>query len=341
MFTLSDFDFALPPELIAQAPLPERAASRLLQVAAAGMVDRVFTELPDLLCAGDVLVFNDTRVLNARFYGVKQSGGKVEVLVERVLDERTVLAQVRASKSPVQGTRLRLADCFDVGVGERSSEFFVLHFPSDAIELIDRYGQLPLPPYIQHAADATDAQRYQTVYAKHPGAVAAPTAGLHFDDALLEKLQQKGVLLTWLTLHVGAGTFQPVRTENLAEHQIHSEWYSLPQATVDVIETAQRNGRDVIAVGTTSLRALESASQTGKLLAGSADTQLFITPGYQFKTVNRLITNFHLPKSTLMMLVSAFAGIDRIRHAYSHAITQRYRFFSYGDAMLLDREHRA
>jgi len=341
MYTLSDFDFALPPELIAQAPLPERAASRLLQVAAAGMVDRVFTELPDLLRAGDVLVFNDTRVLNARFYGVKQSGGKVEVLVERVLDERTVLAQVRASKSPVQGTRLRLADCLDVGVGERSGEFFVLHFPSDAIELIDRYGQLPLPPYIQHAADATDAQRYQTVYAKHPGAVAAPTAGLHFDDALLEKLQQKGVLLTWLTLHVGAGTFQPVRTENLAEHQMHSEWYSLPQATVDVIETAQRNGRDVIAVGTTSLRALESASQTGKLLAGSADTQLFITPGYQFKTVNRLITNFHLPKSTLMMLVSAFAGIDRIRHAYSHAITQRYRFFSYGDAMLLDREHRA
>ena len=341
MYTLSDFDFALPPELIAQAPLPERAASRLLQVAAAGMVDRVFTELPDLLRAGDVLVFNDTRVLNARFFGVKQSGGKVEVLVERVLDERTVLAQVRASKSPVQGTRLRLADCFYVGVGERSGEFFVLHFPSDAIELIDRYGQLPLPPYIQHAADATDAQRYQTVYAKHPGAVAAPTAGLHFDDALLEKLQQKGVLLTWLTLHVGAGTFQPVRTENLAEHQMHSEWYSLPQATVDVIETAQRNGRDVIAVGTTSLRALESASQTGKLLAGSADTQLFITPGYQFKTVNWLITNFHLPKSTLMMLVSAFAGIDRIRHAYSHAITQRYRFFSYGDAMLLDREHRA
>lgn len=341
MYTLSDFDFALPPELIAQAPLPERAASRLLQVAAAGMVDRVFTELPDLLRAGDVLVFNDTRVLNARFYGVKQSGGKVEVLVERVLDERTVLAQVRASKSPVQGTRLRLADCLDVGVGERSGEFFVLHFPSDAIELIDRYGQLPLPPYIQHAADATDAQRYQTVYAKHPGAVAAPTAGLHFDDALLEKLQQKGVLLTWLTLHVGAGTFQPVRTENLAEHQMHSEWYSLPQATVDVIETAQRNGRDVIAVGTTSLRALESASQTGKLLAGSADTQLFITPGYQFKTVNRLITNFHLPKSTLMMLVSAFAGVDRIRNAYRHAITQRYRFFSYGDAMLLHREHRA
>ena len=338
MYTLSDFDFDLPTELIAQVPLPERAASRLLKVGDTQCEDRVFSELPSFLQAGDVLVFNDTKVLNARFYGVKQSGGKVEVLVERVLDARTVLAQVRASKSPLPGTGLRLADSFDVSVGERSGEFFVLHFPSDAIELIDRYGQLPLPPYIQHAADATDTQRYQTVYAKHPGAVAAPTAGLHFDQALLDQLQQQGVLLTWLTLHVGAGTFQPVRTENLAEHQMHSEWYRLPQATVDIIETAKRSGRKVIAVGTTSMRALESASQTGKLVAGSSDTQLFITPGYQFKTVDRLITNFHLPKSTLMMLVSAFAGVDRIRHAYSYAIAQRYRFFSYGDAMLLDRE---
>jgi S-adenosylmethionine:tRNA ribosyltransferase-isomerase len=338
MYTLSDFDFDLPTELIAQVPLPERAASRLLKVGDTQCEDRVFSELPSFLQAGDVLVFNDTKVLNARFYGVKQSGGKVEVLVERVLDARTVLAQVRASKSPLPGTGLRLADSFDVSVGERSGEFFVLHFPSDAIELIDRYGQLPLPPYIQHAADATDTQRYQTVYAKHPGAVAAPTAGLHFDQALLDQLQQQGVLLTWLTLHVGAGTFQPVRTENLAEHQMHSEWYHLPQTTVDIIETAQRSGRKVIAVGTTSMRALESASQTGELVAGSSDTQLFVTPGYQFKTVDRLITNFHLPKSTLMMLVSAFAGVDRIRHAYSHAIAQRYRFFSYGDAMLLDRE---
>lgn len=338
MYTLSDFDFDLPTELIAQVPLPERAASRLLKVGDTQCEDRVFSELPSFLQAGDVLVFNDTKVLNARFYGVKQSGGKVEVLVERVLDARTVLAQVRASKSPLPGTGLRLADSFDVSVGERSGEFFVLHFPSDAIELIDRYGQLPLPPYIQHAADAKDAQRYQTVYAKHPGAVAAPTAGLHFDQALLDQLQQQGVLLTWLTLHVGAGTFQPVRTENLAEHQMHSEWYRLPQTTVDIIETAKRSGCKVIAVGTTSMRALESASQTGKLVAGSSDTQLFITPGYQFKTVDRLITNFHLPKSTLMMLVSAFAGVDRIRHAYSYAIAQRYRFFSYGDAMLLDRE---
>ncbi|MFM7632903.1 MAG: tRNA preQ1(34) S-adenosylmethionine ribosyltransferase-isomerase QueA [Betaproteobacteria bacterium] len=338
MVTLSDFDFDLPAELIAQVPLSERAASRLLKVGETSYTDHVFSELPGFLQAGDVLVFNDTKVLNARFYGVKQSGGKVEVLVERVLDSRAVLAQVHASKSPLPGTRLRLADCFDVSVGERSGEFFILHFPSDAIELIERYGQLPLPPYIQHAADATDAQRYQTVYAKHPGAVAAPTAGLHFDQALLDQLQQQGVLLTWLTLHVGAGTFQPVRTENLAEHQMHSEWYSLPEATIDVIESAQRNGRNVIAVGTTSLRALESASQTGKLVAGSSDTQLFITPGYQFKTVDRLITNFHLPKSTLMMLVSAFAGVDRIRHAYRYAIEQRYRFFSYGDAMMLQRE---
>lgn len=338
MYTLSDFDFDLPTELIAQVPLPERAASRLLKVGETACTDHIFSELPGFLQAGDVLVFNDTKVLNARFYGVKQSGGKVEVLVERVLDARTVLAQVRASKSPLPGTGLRLADSFDVSVGERSGEFFILYFPSDAIELIDRYGQLPLPPYIQHAADTTDAQRYQTVYAKHPGAVAAPTAGLHFDQALLDQLQQQGVLLTWLTLHVGAGTFQPVRTENLAEHQMHSEWYCLPQTTVDIIETAKRSGRKVIAVGTTSMRALESASQTGELMAGSSDTQLFVTPGHQFKTVDRLITNFHLPKSTLMMLVSAFAGVDRIRNAYRHAIAQRYRFFSYGDAMLLDRE---
>jgi S-adenosylmethionine:tRNA ribosyltransferase-isomerase len=338
MYALSDFDFDLPSELIAQIPLPERAASRLLQVGREQFTDRVFSELIDLLQAGDVLVFNDTRVLNARFLGVKESGGKIEVLVERVIDTVTALVQIRASKSPVPGTKLRLADAFEVTVGERSGEFFILQFPADAIELIDRYGQLPLPPYIQHAADEVDAQRYQTVYAKHPGAVAAPTAGLHFDDALLKRLQDKGVVLTWLTLHVGAGTFQPVRTENLAEHRMHSEWYRLPQETVDTIEAARRAGRDVVAVGTTSLRALESASQTGTLIAGSADTQLFITPGYRFNTVTRLITNFHLPKSTLMMLVSAFAGVDRIRQAYAHAIEQRYRFFSYGDAMLLDRE---
>ncbi len=340
MYALSDFDFDLPTELIAQAPLPQRSASRLLQVKADAQVDRGFSELVTLLQPGDVLVFNDTRVLNARFFGAKATGGKVEVLVERVLDAGTVLAQVRASKSPPASTTLRLADAFDVSVGERVGEFFTLHFPTDAITLIDRYGRLPLPPYIEHAADEVDAQRYQTVFAKHPGAVAAPTAGLHFDDALLQQLRDKGVKLAWLTLHVGAGTFQPVRTENLAEHTMHSEWYSVSQETVDMIAAAQQAGRDVIAVGTTSLRALESASASGRLVAGSEDTQIFITPGYQFRTVTRLITNFHLPKSTLMMLVSAFAGYDRIRRSYAHAIAQRYRFFSYGDAMLLDRENR-
>ncbi len=340
MYSLSDFDFDLPPELIAQAPLPERSASRLLQVQRDRLADRQFSDLLELLQPGDVLVFNDTRVLNARFFGVKETGGKVEVLVERVTDATTVLAQVRASKSPAAGMKLRLADAFDVTVGERAGEFFTLHFPSDAIPLIDQYGHLPLPPYIAHAADEVDEQRYQTVYAKNPGAVAAPTAGLHFDQPLLERLQARGVHLAWLTLHVGAGTFQPVRSENIAEHQMHSEWYSISQQTVDVIEAALRAGRDVVAVGTTSLRALESASQSGRLVAGSEDTQIFITPGYRFKTVTRLITNFHLPKSTLMMLVSAFAGYDRIRSAYAHAIGQRYRFFSYGDAMLLDREDR-
>ncbi len=340
MYSLSDFDFDLPSELIAQAPLSERSASRLLQVRPDRLADRQFSDILELLQPGDVLVFNDTRVLNARFYGVKETGGKVEVLVERVTDATTVLAQVRASKSPAAGMKLRLADAFDVTVGERAGEFFTLHFPSDAIPLIDQYGNLPLPPYIAHAADAVDEQRYQTVYAKNPGAVAAPTAGLHFDQPLLERLQARGIQLAWLTLHVGAGTFQPVRSENIAEHQMHSEWYSISQQTVDMIEAAQRAGRDVVAVGTTSLRALESASQTGRLVAGSEDTQIFITPGYRFQTVTRLITNFHLPKSTLMMLVSAFAGYDRIRSAYAHAIEQRYRFFSYGDAMLLDREGR-
>ncbi|MBS0308244.1 MAG: tRNA preQ1(34) S-adenosylmethionine ribosyltransferase-isomerase QueA [Proteobacteria bacterium] len=341
MYSLSDFDFHLPPELIAQTPLPARSASRLLQVENDALIDRQFTELTDLLEPGDLLVFNDTRVLKARFFGVKETGGKVEVLVERVLDARTVLAQVRASKSPPPGTLIRLAEAFDVTVGERAGEFYALQFPAEVFELIETYGRLPLPPYIAHAADAVDEQRYQTVYAKQPGAVAAPTAGLHFDQALLEKLREKGVQSAYVTLHVGAGTFQPVRHENLAEHPMHSEWYTIDQITVDAVQSAQAAGRKVVAVGTTSLRALESASQSGRLQAGSADTRLFITPGYRFKTVNRLVTNFHLPKSTLLMLVSAFAGYDNIRAAYQHAITARYRFFSYGDAMLLSCAHQA
>jgi S-adenosylmethionine:tRNA ribosyltransferase-isomerase len=338
IYSLSDFDFDLPPERIAQAPLPNRSASRLLQLDGDRITDRHFADIVGELQAGDLLVMNNTRVLKARFFGQKESGGQVEVLVERVLDNRTVLAQVRASKSPKPGNRIRLADAFDVTAGEREGEFFTLHFEGDVFDLIEAHGRLPLPPYIEHDADEFDEQRYQTVYSKEPGAVAAPTAGLHFDQPLLDALAAKGVNIAYVTLHVGAGTFQPVRVENLAEHNMHSEWYTIAQETVDKVAAAKAAGRNVVAVGTTSLRALESASQTGQLAAGSGDTRLFITPGYKFKTVTRLITNFHLPKSTLMMLVSAFAGYDEIRKAYAHAIASEYRFFSYGDAMLLTRK---
>jgi len=341
MYSLSDFNFTLPPQLIAQMPLAERSASRLLQLDGEALIDRSFVDIVDLMQAGDVLVFNDTRVLKARFFGVKETGGKVEVLVERLLDARTVHAQVRASKSPAPGSRIQLADAFEVEVGARSGEFYTLTFPDDVLQLIEAHGRLPLPPYIDHAATALDESRYQTVYAQAPGAVAAPTAGLHFDQALLDRLRAKGVQLAFVTLHVGAGTFQPVRTENLAEHQMHSEWYTISQETVTAVRAAQAAGRDVIAVGTTSLRALESASQSGTLAAGSADTALFITPGYRFHTVTRLITNFHLPKSTLLMLVSAFAGYAQIKAAYAHAVAHQYRFFSYGDAMLLTRTDHA
>ena len=335
MYTLSDFDFDLPQELIAQTPLQERSASRLLEVDGMRLADRGVADLVELLSPGDLMVFNDTRVLKARFFGAKESGGKVEVLIERVLDTHTALAQVRSSKSPVEGSRLRLSDAFDVTVGPRAGEFFTLSFATPVLDLIEQYGRLPLPPYIAHDADAFDESRYQTVYAKHPGAVAAPTAGLHFDDALLARLKEKGVHFAYVTLHVGAGTFQPVRVDDLREHQMHSEWYTLSEETAAAVRAAQAGGHAVVAVGTTSLRALESASQSGSIAAGSADTRLFITPGYRFKTVTRLLTNFHLPKSTLLMLVSAFAGFDTIRAAYAHAIAQRYRFFSYGDAMLL------
>lgn len=339
MYTLSDFEFDLPPELIAQFPLPQRSASRLLHVDGDALHDKTFSDVIDLLSPGDLLVFNDTRVLKARFFGVKETGGKVEMLVERVLtntpESRQVLAKVRASKPPLAGSKIRLEDAFVVTVGERDGEFFTLFFPDDVFDLIEAHGHLPLPPYINHEADDFDDQRYQTVYSRVPGAVAAPTAGLHFDEALLEQAKAKGIQFAYVTLHVGAGTFQPVRTENLAEHHMHSEWYTVPQATVDAVRATKAAGRHVISVGTTSMRALESASQSGSLQAGSDDTNLFITPGYVFKTVDRLITNFHLSKSTLLMLVSAFAGYDRIRTAYAHAIAQRYRFFSYGDAMLL------
>ncbi|VWC34913.1 S-adenosylmethionine--tRNA ribosyltransferase-isomerase [Burkholderia pseudomultivorans] len=346
MFTLSDFDFNLPPELIAQTALPDRTASRLLEVDGAAeparLVDRRFADLPACIAPGDLLVFNDTKVLKARFFGQKASGGRIEVLVERVTGTHTALAQIRASKSPGAGTTLRLADAFDVTVGERVEPFFTLHFPAPCLTLIEQYGRLPLPPYIEHDPDATDETRYQTVYASNPGAVAAPTAGLHFDEPLLAKLDAMGVERATLTLHVGAGTFQPVRVENIAEHRMHSEWYELPQSLVDKIAATRARGRKVIAVGTTSMRALEAAARdadaAGRPLAATqAETDIFITPGYRFRVVDRLVTNFHLPKSTLLMLVSAFAGVETIRAAYRHAIAERYRFFSYGDAMLLTR----
>ncbi|MGN7981494.1 tRNA preQ1(34) S-adenosylmethionine ribosyltransferase-isomerase QueA [Burkholderia sp. 22313] len=346
MFTLSDFDFNLPPELIAQTALPDRTASRLLEVdrtvEPARLVDRRFAELPSCIAPGDLLVFNDTKVLKARFFGQKASGGKIEVLIERVTGTHTALAQIRASKSPGAGTTLRLADAFDVTVGERVEPFFTLHFPQPCLTLIEQHGRLPLPPYIEHDADANDETRYQTVYASNPGAVAAPTAGLHFDQPLLDKLDAMGIERATLTLHVGAGTFQPVRVENIAEHKMHSEWYDLPQSLVDKIAATRARGGNVIAVGTTSMRALEAAARSADaagrpLAATQAETDIFITPGYRFRVVDRLVTNFHLPKSTLLMLVSAFAGVETIRAAYRHAIDERYRFFSYGDAMLLTR----
>ncbi|KMY86660.1 S-adenosylmethionine:tRNA ribosyltransferase-isomerase [Candidatus Paraburkholderia calva] len=342
MFTLSYFDFNLPPELIAQSALSERSASRLLEVdnraTPLTLTDRRFSELPTLLDAGDLLVFNDTKVLKARFFGQKASGGKIEVLIERLTGTTTALAQIRASKSPAQGSTIRLADAFNVTVGKRVEPFYTLHFPADCLTLIEQYGRLPLPYYIEH--DAYDETRYQTVYAANLGAVAAPTAGLHFDDALFARLDARGVERATLTLHVGAGTFQPVRVENIAEHKMHSEWYDLPQTLVDQIAAVKARGNRVIAVGTTSMRALEAAARDAAnaghpLATTQAETDIFITPGYEFRVVDRLVTNFHLPKSTLMMLVSAFAGMETIRDAYRYAIAQRYRFFSYGDAMLL------
>ena len=338
---LSDFDYSLPPELIAQHPAPTRTASRLLHVdgRTGAMEDRSFADVAELLEAGDVLVVNDTRVIKARLHGRKDSGGEVEVLVERVLDARRALAQVRASKPPKAGRRLVLGDGVEAEVLGRRGEFFELAFGEDLLELLERHGEVPLPPYVTHEALAEDESRYQTVYARAPGAVAAPTAGLHFDAALLDAIRARGVTLATVTLHVGAGTFQPVRVEDLSQHVMHSEWYGIPQATVDAISGARKKKGRVVAVGTTTLRALESAAnrEEGGLAAGTGETRLFITPGYEFRVVDRLVTNFHLPKSTLLMLVSAFAGADTIRRAYAHAVAARYRFFSYGDAMLLER----
>ena len=338
---LDDFDYALPRELIAQFPPPERPASRLLHLdGRTGVVsDRQFREIATLMAPGDVMVFNDTRVIKARLAGRKKTGGRVEVLVERVLSGNEALAQVRASHPPREGAALVLSDAVEATVMARRGEFFQLRFEncSDVFALLDRYGAVPLPPYIEHPPVAGDEARYQTVYARERGAVAAPTAGLHFDEALLAELRRRGVEAAYLTLHVGAGTFQPVRIQNIAEHEMHSEWYHVPQETVDAVTRARATGGRVLAVGTTSLRALETAAASGELKAGYGETRLFVVPGYEFRVVERLLTNFHLPKSTLLMLVSAFGGMDNIRRAYRHAIASRYRFFSYGDAMLIER----
>ncbi|MEW6164888.1 MAG: tRNA preQ1(34) S-adenosylmethionine ribosyltransferase-isomerase QueA [Pseudomonadota bacterium] len=336
--TLDDFDYPLPPECIAQAPLAERSASRLLVLVDAAMADCAFGDLPELLAPGDLLVMNDTRVLHARLFGRKGTGGQVEVLVERVTGDDTVLAQVRASKPAKAGGKIHLEDAFDAEVLGREGEFYRLRFPGDAIELIEKHGRLPLPPYIERVAANADEERYQTVFARERGSVAAPTAGLHFDAPLLERLRDGGIGFAHVTLHVGAGTFQPVRERDLTHHRMHRERYQVPQATADAIAATRKRGGRIVAVGTTTLRTLESAaSDDGSIKAGAGETALFITPGYRFKVIDRLITNFHLPKSTLLMLVSAFGGMNNIRAAYRHAIDHGYRFFSYGDAMLIHR----
>ena len=337
-----EFDYVLPERLIAQYPPERRGASRLLYAHNGVLEDLCFADLLRLAKTDDVLVLNDTRVIKARLSGSKDSGGKAEVLVERVLNKHEALAQVRASNSPKAGSWLRLSGGLKVEVLGRDGEFFHLRFAGDepVLALLERHGSLPLPPYITHAADVGDEQRYQTVFAREAGAVAAPTAGLHFDDAMLQALREKGVGVVYVTLHVGAGTFQPVRAEHICEHTMHSEWYEIPQVTVDAIARAREAGGRVIAVGTTSLRALESAAQKeaegGELKAGSGETDIFITPGYRFHVVDALLTNFHLPRSTLLMLVCAFGGMEPMLAAYRHAVEKGYRFFSYGDAMLIE-----
>ncbi|NYT58919.1 tRNA preQ1(34) S-adenosylmethionine ribosyltransferase-isomerase QueA [Alcaligenaceae bacterium] len=335
---LSQFDYELPPELIAQSPAARRTGSRLLHLdQQAGLHDRQFVDLPQLLRPNDLLVFNNTRVIKARLLGRKESGGKVEVLIERVTGPNTALAHVKASKSPKPGSKLILAESFTVTVPGRQDELFELEFPERVLDLLDQFGATPLPPYIEHVAGQEDDERYQTVYAQEPGAVAAPTAGLHFDQAMLEHLTAMGVAQAFVTLHVGAGTFQPVRTQKLNEHIMHAERYSVPPETVALIHATRAAGGRVIAVGTTSVRALESAApyapQAGII---EGDTRLFITPGYRYAWVDALLTNFHLPQSTLLMLVSALAGMEPIQRAYTHAVQSRYRFFSYGDAMFIE-----
>jgi len=335
----ADFDFHLPEELIAQYPLKKRTASRLLHLGVDKITDRVFSDLTSLLNDGDLLVFNNTRVIPARLHGQKETGGKVEVLVERVLDTHHLLAHVRASKSPKEGARLILEEQITATMVEREGDLFKLRFEGDTgvLELLDQYGHMPLPPYIERADEQTDQERYQTVYAKHAGAVAAPTAGLHFDDKILEQLTQKGIKSAFVTLHVGAGTFQPVRVDDISDHHMHAEYIDVDSSVVDLIKQTKADGGRIIAVGTTAVRSLESAAMNGELSEFHGDSQIFIYPGYEFKVVDAMITNFHLPQSTLLMLVSAFSGHKKIMDAYDHAVKEKYRFFSYGDAMFLER----
>lgn len=337
-FTLGDFDFALPPELIAQHPAAQRSGSRLLDGTGATPTDRAFRALPDLLQAGDLMVFNDTKVLKARLFGGKPTGGKLELLVERVLQDNQVVAHMKVSKKPLPGTVLEMDGGFTATLLGRwpdaQGALFHLAFSGEPHSLMEQHGHVPLPPYIEHADTAQDEQRYQTVFATRPGAVAAPTAALHFDEDVLQALQARGVERASVTLHVGAGTFQPVKSDNIAEHRMHSEWYEVPAATQEAIARLRARGGRLVAVGTTTVRTLESWAATG---LAQGETSIFITPGFQFRQVDLLLTNFHLPKSTLLMLVSAFAGYDHAMQLYAHAIRERYRFFSYGDAMLLRR----
>ncbi|MGD8926457.1 MAG: tRNA preQ1(34) S-adenosylmethionine ribosyltransferase-isomerase QueA [Thioalkalispiraceae bacterium] len=336
---LKDFDYQLPSELIAQFPTEQRTDSRLLVLnrATQKFDDRLFTNIESFLEAGDLLVMNNTRVIAARLYGEKQTGGKLEVLIERILNEHEVLAQVRASKSPKPGSTLIFANSISADVLRRRDEFFHLRFGSkrSVLDVLDEIGHIPLPPYIERSDKAEDFERYQTVYAEQPGAVAAPTAGLHFDKQLLSRLENKGVNIGYVTLHVGAGTFQPVRVEHIADHKMHEEWISVDQTIVTQIEQTKQKGGRVIAIGTTTVRCLETAALAGTISPFEGETDIFITPGFEFKVVDALLTNFHLPESTLLMLVSAFAGYKLTMAAYQHAVKQRYRFFSYGDAMLI------
>ena len=343
-FTLGDFDFALPPELIAQHPAAERSASRLLDGRGPAPIDRRFTDLPDLLLPGDLLVFNDTKVVKARLFGQKASGGKLELLIERVLSPHAdagheVAAHMKVSKKPLPGAVLQMDGGFTATLlgrwPETSGPLYRFKLSSDPYELMAQHGHVPLPPYITHSDSADDEQRYQTVFAKNPGAVAAPTAALHFDEAVLAQLEARGIARASVTLHVGAGTFQPVKTEQIADHVMHFERCEVPPATHQAIAACKARGGRVLAVGTTTVRALESAAKFGP---ACDDTNIFITPGFDFQVVDLLLTNFHLPKSTLMMLVSAFSGYEHIMALYQHAIAQRYGFFSYGDAMLLERQ---